>query len=206
MPSGTGRYEGSDGERHYRWWSPGKPEFAVLFGHGFGDHSGRYQRFADTVGGFGGAVFVPDYRGHGLSPGERAVVEDFDVVAADYLAVTGLPEFPSGIPLFLAGQSMRGLVASRAALLDRVDIARLVVSGARIGGWLEGEELVGKIDRGEVDPKTGDWREDRQNPLYYLVKVEKVAPLGDPMEVTIKNYKLSLRKKEAEGIAMEAVR
>ncbi|MFO0751818.1 MAG: ferrous iron transport protein A [Thermodesulfovibrionales bacterium] len=35
------------------------------------------------------------------------------------------------------------------------------------------------------------------------VKVEKVAPLGDPIEVTIKSYKLSLRKKEAEGIAME---
>lgn len=35
------------------------------------------------------------------------------------------------------------------------------------------------------------------------VKVEKVAPLGDPIEVTIKNYKLSLRKKEAEGIAVE---
>ncbi len=35
------------------------------------------------------------------------------------------------------------------------------------------------------------------------VKVEKVAPLGDPIEVSVKGYKLSLRKKEAEGIAME---
>jgi ferrous iron transport protein A len=35
------------------------------------------------------------------------------------------------------------------------------------------------------------------------VRVEKVAPLGDPIEVTIKSYKLSLRKKEAEGIAVE---
>jgi ferrous iron transport protein A len=38
------------------------------------------------------------------------------------------------------------------------------------------------------------------------VKVEKIAPLGDPIEVTIKNYNLSLRKKEAEGIAMEVTR
>lgn len=36
------------------------------------------------------------------------------------------------------------------------------------------------------------------------VRVEKIAPLGDPIEVTIKNYKLSLRKKEAEGILLEA--
>ncbi len=35
------------------------------------------------------------------------------------------------------------------------------------------------------------------------VKVEKMAPLGDPMEVSIKGYRLSLRKKEAEGIAVE---
>lgn len=38
------------------------------------------------------------------------------------------------------------------------------------------------------------------------VKVEKVAPLGDPLEVTIKNYNLSLRKKEAERIEVEAIR
>lgn len=38
------------------------------------------------------------------------------------------------------------------------------------------------------------------------VKVEKVAPLGDPIEVTIKNYQLSLRKKEAEGIAVEVMK
>ena len=38
------------------------------------------------------------------------------------------------------------------------------------------------------------------------IKVEKIAPLGDPIEVTIKNYKLSLRKKEAEGIAVEVMK
>jgi ferrous iron transport protein A len=35
------------------------------------------------------------------------------------------------------------------------------------------------------------------------VVVEKVAPLGDPIEVRIRSYHLSLRKKEAEGIAVE---
>ncbi len=38
------------------------------------------------------------------------------------------------------------------------------------------------------------------------VKMEKVAPLGDPIEVTVKNYSLSLRKKEAEEIFVEAVK
>jgi ferrous iron transport protein A len=35
------------------------------------------------------------------------------------------------------------------------------------------------------------------------VKVIKVAPMGDPIEIFIKSYNLSLRKKEAEGIAVE---
>jgi ferrous iron transport protein A len=36
-----------------------------------------------------------------------------------------------------------------------------------------------------------------------VVKVIKVAPLGDPIEISVKSYSLSLRKKEAEGIAVE---
>lgn len=35
------------------------------------------------------------------------------------------------------------------------------------------------------------------------IKVVKVAPLGDPIEVTVKSYQLSLRKQEAEAIAVE---
>ncbi|MHB9035504.1 MAG: FeoA family protein [Armatimonadota bacterium] len=35
------------------------------------------------------------------------------------------------------------------------------------------------------------------------IRVERIAPLGDPVEVTVKNYKLSLRKKEAESISVE---
>ncbi len=38
------------------------------------------------------------------------------------------------------------------------------------------------------------------------VKVEKVAPLGDPVEITVKSYSLLLRKKEAEGILVEVTR
>jgi ferrous iron transport protein A len=36
-----------------------------------------------------------------------------------------------------------------------------------------------------------------------VVKVVKVAPLGDPIEISVKSYCLSLRRKEAEGIAVE---
>ena len=35
------------------------------------------------------------------------------------------------------------------------------------------------------------------------VFVRKVAPLGDPIEVTVRGYELSLRKSEAESVLVE---
>lgn len=35
------------------------------------------------------------------------------------------------------------------------------------------------------------------------VYVRKVAPLGDPIEITVRGYELSLRKADAEMIEME---
>jgi ferrous iron transport protein A len=35
------------------------------------------------------------------------------------------------------------------------------------------------------------------------VTVRKVAPLGDPIEVTVRGYELSLRKADADMIAVE---
>lgn len=37
------------------------------------------------------------------------------------------------------------------------------------------------------------------------VYVRKVAPLGDPIEVTVRGYELSLRKADAEMIEIELV-
>ena len=37
------------------------------------------------------------------------------------------------------------------------------------------------------------------------VKVEKVAPLGDPIEIIVRGYKLSLRKRDANNILLEVL-
>ena len=37
------------------------------------------------------------------------------------------------------------------------------------------------------------------------VYIRKVAPLGDPVEVTVRGYELSLRKADAEMIEVESV-
>ena len=38
---------------------------------------------------------------------------------------------------------------------------------------------------------------------HTTVRVRKVAPLGDPIEVTVRNYELSIRKADAEMIEVE---
>ena len=35
------------------------------------------------------------------------------------------------------------------------------------------------------------------------VHLRKVAPLGDPMELTVRNYELSIRKADAERVEVE---
>lgn len=35
------------------------------------------------------------------------------------------------------------------------------------------------------------------------IYVRKVAPLGDPIEISVRNYELSLRKEEAKNIEVE---
>lgn len=36
-----------------------------------------------------------------------------------------------------------------------------------------------------------------------VVEVERVAPLGDPMDIKVRGYRLSLRKEEAARIVVE---
>jgi len=38
-----------------------------------------------------------------------------------------------------------------------------------------------------------------------VVELERIAPLGDPINVKVKGYHLSLRKDEAEGIDVEII-
>ena len=37
------------------------------------------------------------------------------------------------------------------------------------------------------------------------ILVRKVAPLGDPIEVTVRGYELSVRKADAENIIVESI-
>jgi alpha-beta hydrolase superfamily lysophospholipase len=51
---------------------------------------------------------------------------------------------------------MGALVVARAATGERdLDVAGLALSGARLGRWPVAEDLLARIERGEIDPATG---------------------------------------------------
>ena len=52
---------------------------------------------------------------------------------------------------------------------------------------------------GPVKRRIMDMGITKGTPIY----VRKVAPLGDPVEITVRGYELSLRKGDAENIVVE---
>lgn len=130
----------------HRWKNPGA-RYVALIAHGYGEHAGRYEHVAQRLVEGGADVFAPDHRGHGLSDGERAVVEDLDRGVEDLhlVAERAAAERP-GLPVVLLGHSMGGLIAARYAQRFGGELAALVLSGPAVGG---NPDLVALL---ELDP------------------------------------------------------
>jgi alpha-beta hydrolase superfamily lysophospholipase len=112
-------FEGAGGARLFcRHARPAGPPRAVLVSlHGLGDHSGLYPMVPEAVLPLGIELFAPDLRGNGRSPGQRGYLERWTEVREDLrrLIVWVRAERP-GLPLFLLGNSLGGLVALDYAL------------------------------------------------------------------------------------------
>ena len=67
---------------------------------------------------------------------------------------------------------------------------------AKVGETVKATKLTGE---GPVKRRIMDMGINKGVEIY----VRKVAPLGDPVEVTVRGYELSLRKADAEMIQVE---
>jgi alpha-beta hydrolase superfamily lysophospholipase len=115
---------------------PNEPRAAALFVHGFGEHAGRLANAMRTLASRGIATYAYDHRGHGRSPGARAVVKRFDALVRDSLAMRDAARAASpSIPFFLIGDSMGGLLAARSAQTraDGLDGVVLVSPALTVG-------------------------------------------------------------------------
>ena len=68
-------FDGATGRVYYKAWrGPGPRSAAVVFQHGFGEHSGLYHRLGNTLNASGIELWALDEIGHGLTEGDRAVI------------------------------------------------------------------------------------------------------------------------------------
>ena len=128
------------GRVRVRRWPAADPARLVVLVHGYGEHIGRYGHVAEALVARGSTVLGPDHIGHGRSPGEAALVEDFEPIVDDLRAV--VHDARADLPVVMVGHSMGGLIAIRYAQRQRDDLAGLVLSGPAVGltpvfeGWL----------------------------------------------------------------------
>jgi alpha-beta hydrolase superfamily lysophospholipase len=123
--------ETDDGRAYYRHWAAEEPRAAVIFLHGFGEHTGLYHRYGFALNSAGIDLWAVDQFGHGLTPGERG---DFRSLEASSALGERLTELASaerpGIPFVAQGHSF-GSVVTLFRLLDAPDRYRAgVVSGS----------------------------------------------------------------------------
>jgi len=134
--------EGTRGTVVVRRWAASAPRYTVLLVHGYGEHSGRYAHVAERLVADGADVVAPDLAGHGLSDGERVLVEDVDELVADLRNVAERVRV-AGRPVVVLGHSMGGIVATRYVQRHSDDVAALVLTGPIVGGNPGFEALAG---------------------------------------------------------------
>lgn len=119
------------GRVYYRHWPAPEPRAAVVFLHGFGEHTGLYHRYGFALNAAGIDLWAIDQLGHGLSPGERGQFGTLEDSSALADSLTALAERASPtIPLIAQGHSY-GAVVTLFRLLEKPDRYRAgVVSGA----------------------------------------------------------------------------
>lgn len=116
-------------------WKPaGSPKKVICMVHGIGEHSGRYNIWAEKFVDEGIAFFAFDLRGHGNSEGKRGDAANYDLFMLDIdqaLSETK-KQFPN-ISIILYGHSLGGNFVINYLLRKNPEITASIVSSP----WLE---------------------------------------------------------------------
>jgi alpha-beta hydrolase superfamily lysophospholipase len=134
---------GPEGRAYYRHWASPEPRAAVVFLHGFGEHTGLYHRYGFALNAAGIDLWAVDQYGHGLTPGDRGDFRSLEasIALGDRLAELVAAETPD-IPVVAQGHSF-GAVATLWKLVAEAGPYRAaVVSGAPlvpVGGLVDAD-------------------------------------------------------------------
>jgi len=107
---------------------------AVVFVHGFGEHSGRYSHLAYQLSLASFASLSFDLRGHGRSDGHRAYVNSFEDYFLDVeRAIDEARSLFNVKKVFIIAHSMGGLIASFLAPSLNKKLSGLILSSPAFG-------------------------------------------------------------------------
>jgi alpha-beta hydrolase superfamily lysophospholipase len=110
--------------------SPPQPRGCIVISHGFGEHSGRYDKLVQTFIAIGLTTIRYDLRGHGQSGGKRGHVSSYDVYLDDLGRVIELArDVEPTLPIFIFGHSMGGGLVLNYALRRGGKLAGVIASG-----------------------------------------------------------------------------
>ena len=119
------------GRVYYRHWAAEDPRAAVVFLHGFGEHTGLYHRYGFALNTAGIDLWALDQLGHGLSPGARGQLGTIEDSSALAEALTVLVEVARpGIPIVAQGHSYGSVVTLFRLLENSGRYRAAVISGA----------------------------------------------------------------------------
>ena len=141
MPSTVGSALTREGIRLLtRHWAASSPKAAVLFVHGLGEHSARYDHVGDQFAAAGYECFGWDHRGFGASAGDRAWLDSWSQLHDDVEdRLAAVRAAAPGLPVVLYGHSLGGLVALGYCQSERPLPDLLVLSAPgiddSIGAW-----------------------------------------------------------------------
>jgi len=126
-----------------RGWLPDQgPSSLVCLVHGLGEHSGRYAHLAEYLTRSGFGVLIIDLRGHGASQGLRGHTPSMEAFMADLDLLVGEAERRyTGLPCFLYGHSLGGLLVLNYVLRRKPHLAGVIVTGPGLRSSLEEQKL-----------------------------------------------------------------
>ena len=127
-----GRFISDDGTALFtRSWMPNQYKAHIVILHGFGEHSGRHDRVAQTFAKHDYAVHSYDQRNHGHSPGKKRTLKNWGVQQSDLrLYLEQFQHTHSKHPHFIIGHSLGGLLLAHHAAHETLYASGIIFSSA----------------------------------------------------------------------------
>ncbi|MCS6985662.1 MAG: lysophospholipase [Leptospiraceae bacterium] len=142
-----------------KYWPVENPKRVLVYQHGFGEHSGRYQNLIEALGGTQTAIYGQDLRGHGRSPGIRGHVSDFYWYSRDYGQLVELALKETGLSQAVAlGHSMGAVVVLKYILREKKQdiFSGVILSAAAFRPVVDLEKFIKKTFAQILSPFFGD--------------------------------------------------